>query len=294
VNLNDLLRKHAIDPTRVIVFRHSPSEPELKRVLPWFAAEHPDVYNAYQSSHSKRVEDAMARADYIASFVADGEGRTVFVGIYSIGKKDKFITEAQYWRMPAHQEMKKYGMIGFSAKKQEREKCRWFDLAETDILAEWKGRLIVSWPPPGRAWWRWADRNDGIVVHAIAEENQLIRSKPDWRDLNLGWAELAHLPRRWKDIMSQWRGIYYIYDKSVKKGYVGSAYGEDNILGRWLEYKRSGHGGNKLLRQCSADNFRFTILEILNHDSPMEDVVALEAGWKKRLHSRAPFGLNDN
>ena len=33
---------------------------------------------------------------------------------------------------------------------------------------------------------------------------------------------------------AQWRGIYYIFDTSDAKGYVGSAYGEYNPLGRWL------------------------------------------------------------
>ena len=40
----------------------------------------------------------------------------------------------------------------------------------------------------------------------------------------------------------------YIFDVAIAKGYVGAAYGTDNILGRWLNYADSGHGRNRLLR----------------------------------------------
>lgn len=48
MHFNDLLTAKGIDPKRVLVFRHTPKEPQLRKVLPWLAAEKPDVYNAYQ------------------------------------------------------------------------------------------------------------------------------------------------------------------------------------------------------------------------------------------------------
>jgi hypothetical protein len=59
MNLNDLLRGKDLDPKRVLVLRHRPREPELNRVLPWLAAEKPDLFNAYQQTQGKRVERAM-------------------------------------------------------------------------------------------------------------------------------------------------------------------------------------------------------------------------------------------
>lgn len=50
MNLNDLLRTKSLDPQHVLVFRHRPMEPELNKVLPWLAAEKPDVFNAYQQT----------------------------------------------------------------------------------------------------------------------------------------------------------------------------------------------------------------------------------------------------
>ena len=102
------------------------------------------------------------------------------------------------------------------------------------------------------------------------------------------------LPRSWKMAMMQWRGIYYIFDALDGKGYVGSAYGESNLLGRWENYGATGHGGNKLLRDRNPESFSFSILERVSPDMNASDVVALENSWKERLHTRAPHGLNDN
>lgn len=46
---NDLLHKAEIDPKTVLVMRHRPTEAGLRKVLPWFAAERPEMFNAYQS-----------------------------------------------------------------------------------------------------------------------------------------------------------------------------------------------------------------------------------------------------
>lgn len=102
------------------------------------------------------------------------------------------------------------------------------------------------------------------------------------------------LPTRWQAAMSEWRGIYYIFDVSGGKGYVGSAYGRDNILQRWREYDSTEHGGNALLRECDPRNFRFSILQRVSPDMDAADVIRLESAWKQRLHKRQPHGLNDN
>ena len=132
------------------------------------------------------------------------------------------LTHDDYWRVSANIEMRDFGMRGPS-----RESILWFGLAPTAFYKDCKGRLIVYWPPPERSWWRWADRNRIAV---------------------------------WKAALSQWRGIYFIFDESDGKGYVGSAYGTENIVGRWLSYAAGGHGGNKELRNRDPARFRFSIL----------------------------------
>lgn len=163
----------------------------------------------------------------------------------------------------------------------------------TNFCASWKGKLIVNWPPPELSWWRWAHRNEPNV-HAILEDNALVAKKPKWDELVLTWDQLCVLPTTWKSALEQWRGIYYIFDDSVGKGYVGSAYGKDNLFGRWQNYAATGDGGNLLLRQRDQSHFRFSILQVVAQDMKPEEVINLESSWKERLHTRAPHGLNAN
>ena len=78
-----------------------------------------------------------------------------------------------------------------------------------------------------------------------------------------------------------------------RAGYVGSAYGAENILGRWRSYAKTGHGGNRSLRASAPADLRFSILQRTSPDLEASDVIALEASWKDRLHTRQ-FGLNLN
>jgi hypothetical protein len=292
MNLNNLLLTKGIDPQQVLVLRHRPFETELNKVLPWLAAERPDVFNAYQQTQSEKLEKAMLGAAYVASFIGREAGKALFIGLYSVGAS-KPLTFEQYWQVPAHIEMKKdFGMKGFS-RDEGRSTVLWFDLVLTDFYAHWKGKLIVGWPPPERSWWRRAHRNE-MPVLTILQDSALDTLMPPWYEISLTWQQLGVLPRRWKDVLTEWRGIYYIFDTSDGKGYVGSAYGQENLLGRWMNYAASGHGGNRLLKKRDPKHFVFTILERVSPDMKAEDIIRLESTWKERLHTREGFGLNDN
>ena len=86
MNLNDLLKGKGIDPQHVLVLRHRPNEPELNKILPWLAAEKPDVFNAYQQTQGERVERAMQAMKgfgYVASFLGREPGKALFVGLWT-------------------------------------------------------------------------------------------------------------------------------------------------------------------------------------------------------------------
>lgn len=189
-------------------------------------------------------------------------------------------------------ELQTFGMKGFTD-ESARSSVAWFDLALTDFYSEWKGKLIVHWPPPERSWWRRAHKNV-MPVSAVLEESALDADMPAWDEIAVSWEELRVLPTRWKSKLSEWRAIYYILDTSDGKGYVGSAYGTENLLGRWLGYAARGHGGNALLRHRDSKHFRFSILQRVSPDMGSADLIRLEATWKERLRTREPFGLNDN
>jgi hypothetical protein len=58
--------------------------------------------------------------------------------------------------------------------------------------------------------------------------------------------------------------------------------------------RRFGHGGNRRLRERDPENFHFTILELVSPTMNADDVIHREITWKERLHTRVPYGLNDN
>ena len=137
-------------------------------------------------------------------------------------------------------------------------------------------------------------RNE-MTVHAILEESALDTAIANWDELDFTWNELNLLSKRWRAKLSEWRGIYFIFDASDGKGYVGSAYGTNNLFGRWQGYAASGHGGNKLLRGRDPQNFHFTILELVSPTMDADEVIRRESSWKDRLHTRKEYGgLNDN
>ena len=301
LDLNSLLRIKNIDPGQVLVLRHRPQEPKLNKDLPWLADRKPDLFNAYQQTQGSKLEGAMTRLlnahgdrAYVASFIGHNPGKALFIGLYSI-RGSRPITREQFWQVPAYVEMKdRYGMRGWGDEDRGAT-ILWFDLWSTDFYASWKGKLVVGWPPPEISWWRLAHRNT-MPVLSILEDSALEPVVPNWREIALDWDELQPMLEspRWKSKLREWRAIHYICDTSDGRGYVGSAYGADNLHGRWSAYANTGHGGNCLLRARDHHKFRFTILQLIAPDEESDTVIRLEATWKGRLNTRWPHGLNDN
>ncbi|WP_374469146.1 GIY-YIG nuclease family protein [Phenylobacterium sp.] len=288
IDLNTVLVANGIDPGSTLVARHRPQEPALRRVFTWIAAERPDLLRAYQQTHWVRMESAMTRARTVVSCIGHAPKQALFTGVYAI-ESFRRITHAEFWAIPENQELRTYGMQGLAPGAPEP---LLFDLRLTDRLAHWSGRLVLTWPGLERSWFRWAARNT-IPVAAISEESQLVRAMPAWDELVLSWADLRLLPASWRAALAQWRGVYFIFDVRRQLGYVGSAYGAENLLGRWSNYAATGHGGNVRLRQSDPADLRFSILQRTSPDMAAEEVILLETRWKDRLHTRE-FGLNEN
>ncbi|MFM6829066.1 MAG: GIY-YIG nuclease family protein [Novosphingobium sp.] len=288
LDFRTLLELADFDPAQGLIVRHTPIEKSLKRVLPWLVAERPDLFRAYQQIQWSSLEAAMKRGKYIASFVAQDTGSATFAGIYRIGDWQQ-LDYAGYRDFPGNRELEALGMSG---RTPETADCLAFDLEKLDVHADYVGRLVISWPKPYQNWWRWATKG-GFLVTAIDSESRFVRDMPAWEELVLNWHELRSLPASWQARLAEWRGIYMIYDVDRKAGYVGSACGSDNLLGRWLGYARTGHGGNVALRSGKPESLRFSILQRTSPDLEPGDVIALESRWKNRLHTRE-FGLNRN
>ncbi|MBV9063611.1 MAG: GIY-YIG nuclease family protein, partial [Alphaproteobacteria bacterium] len=257
MQFNDLLRLSNIDPAEVLVMRHRPTEPSLREQFFRIAMNEPHLFRAYQSSHFERAEKQLAQAQYLASFVGQSPGKATFIAL-SRNASSRSINLEEYWSIPENKELRAYGMKGFDG---IRPSVLWFDLADTEFYPEWRGRLIVNWGEGGeRSWSRWAIDNT-FNIEAIRETIYVEEPVPDWREVMVRWNELKSLWPTWRAALSQWRGIYHILDESDGKGYVGSAYGTDNIVGRWTTYADgTGDGGNKKLRGRDPAKFVFSIL----------------------------------
>ena len=86
-------------------------------------------------------------------------------------------------------------------------------------------------------------------------------------------------------------------DVSSGKMYVGSAYGDEMLLGRWKSYVRTGHGGNVELKCLGFEHikkhFRYSILDVFKSTTNDAAILSRESWWKNVLNTRV-FGYNGN
>ncbi|WP_111857982.1 GIY-YIG nuclease family protein [Acinetobacter sp. CFCC 10889] len=105
----------------------------------------------------------------------------------------------------------------------------------------------------------------------------------------------------WKAALSSVFGIYLITDTATGMHYIGSAYGEHGIWGRWINYVYNFHGNNKDLIELFGskgesyikNHFKFAILEVIPSSKSIDEVITKESLWKKKLLTRQ-FGYNCN
>lgn len=174
---------------------------------------------------------------------------------------------------------------------------------EYETLAKYEkyfGRLIIKYHNQSQQMIRIANTViDECEVYKILPnifDNDIF---PGYDKVDLSWKELSRVMEKetWKTALKNQKGVYLITDTSNGKNYVGSAYGDNMILGRWESYVKTGHGGNKELKTLNFEyiknNFRYSILDI--YKSTIEDKIIIEREnwWKTILQSRQ-FGYNSN
>lgn len=122
---------------------------------------------------------------------------------------------------------------------------------------------------------------------------------PGYEKVNISWNEMNRILEKenWKTALQNQKGVYLMTDISNGKMYIGSAYGENMILGRWRAYIKNGHGGNVGLKQLTFDHikqyFKYSILDIYKSTTDDQVIIDRESWWKEVLLSRQ-FGYNEN
>lgn len=169
-----------------------------------------------------------------------------------------------------------------------------YDLKRNNILDDLSERLVIEW---GAATGAWVQSKDKEVVEikgkkSIGDFQSFSLVDLDFRDL-LNLIQFPDTNLTWVKALSSVNGVYLIKDKVSGKLYVGSAYGEHGIYGRWSAYAQNGHCGNLELRDLDPTNFQFSILEIVPATTTADGVIDCENRWKEKLVTRQ-FGLNKN
>jgi hypothetical protein len=176
-----------------------------------------------------------------------------------------------------------------------------YEYRSLDKYEKYFGRVIVRYKNPQGAanLIRDADTfiNECEVERILDSEfdNDIF---PGYENINVSWQELSRLVKKetWKTALENQKGVYLITDTQSGKMYVGSAYGENMILGRWLDYVNNGHGGNVKLKNLPFDdikkNFRYSILDIFKSTIDDDRIIRREHWWMDALQTRK-FGYNE-
>lgn len=169
-------------------------------------------------------------------------------------------------------------------------------------FSKYCGRLIIRYknPPSVQNLVRKAEKViDNCEVVKILPEIFNEDVFPGYENVDISWGELSRVIKKdsWRTALQNQKGVYLITDSKTGQMYVGSAYGENMILGRWMEYVKNCHGGNAKLKELGPDHikkyFRYSILEIFKSTIADEVIIRRESWWKKVLLTRE-FGYNAN
>lgn len=274
ITIQELLFNRGLDrQSKTKLVRHKDSRIDLYDAY----RTNRELFLKYQQQQSKEV---FTGVDYIVSFIGEEGLMSRFVGVYKV---------LRCRQLPKVQ----LSVIETSYQIE-------YDFEEVLSFDDLKERVIVKWSN-AISWHQWI-KNEMEVIEI--QPGLHYKQFTDYSDFILNFNELKEIITNeysdWKRMLSGAKGIYLISDTKTGKLYVGSAYGEDGIWGRWNSYvSTNGHGGNKQLKGLVgkkagyANNFQFSILMILPKTTTADQAIAKERLFKNKLGTNS-FGLNSN
>ena len=273
ITFNDILRSEAIDPEAVRLVRHEDAGKGASRIYATWRQG--DLgrrrFEEYQRGQSREV---FKIGDLLASFCVTPKPRrdTVFVGLYRVnGVKE--VTRAID---PI------YGHTFGPAFR--------YDISRVSKLVDYIDRLVIDWGRGTRSWVQRAARQDKSVVSIVNTE------PPPWPGFSRFIENVDDIPGlypSWQEFLAKVKGIYLLVDHETGEQYVGSAKGDESLLGRFKSYAKDGHGGNVELRTRKGARYQVSLLEVVDPSLPDETIEYIESVWKTKLMTRK-FGLNRN
>ena len=273
LTFNTILQCEGIAPSSVRLVRHQDTSIPGRSPYDLWRTDS-SRFERYQSLQDKAVNFDVGH--HLASFVATPTNETLFVGLYSV--------EGRSAAPPGT-------LCPIRQTDEGLDGAVLFDIRLDDRLARYAGLLVVDWGPGYRSWIQRADRKDKPVLEirkAITDP-----AFPGFRDFRCDIAEIESIPFGWREALRAVNGVYVLVCLDTGKLYVGSAYGQDGLWARFIEYARTGHGGNLELRRRGPAQYRVSVLEVMPPTSSLDEVVRVESAWKEKLGSRR-HGLNEN
>lgn len=280
LSFSDILRKNSIDPAKVKLIRHALTDKRFKECY--------DKGMVFEyTCHQKR--DFSKGYEYWAVFISDEGTLAVFHSLYRVGAS-----------VPDTADLIPVG-IPESEAEEYRGQAAFFQLDRMDTLAEFEGKLTIDWGKSARMWHQ-KGTTEKPVISILPDKKKMFSG---FEDLVLTYDELKEIVTNkavyesWHTALSSVYAIYLIVDQESGMQYIGSAYGEGGLFGRWKNYVDTRHGNNKKMKELLKKNpdryhhFQFSILQILPKTLTDDGVIAIETLYKKKLLS-IPFGLNDN
>lgn len=277
---SDVLKKVGLEPSQVKLIRHALSDRGFKEM---YKANMVYEYTCHQDANFSKGYD------YWVTFISDKSTLCKLDACYKVGPSVSDTPDI----MPL-------GVPEIEAKKF-KGKSAYFALEPVELLADYRGKLVIDWGKSTRMWHQKGTTEKPIV--AIQADEKKVFS--GFENLILTYDELKEIVENptiyeaWHTALSSVNAIYLIVDRETGKQYVGSAYGKDGLLGRWSCYVNSLHGNNKLMKKliCAYPeryhHFQFSILQILPKTATDDEVIQTESLYKKKLLT-IPFGMNDN
>lgn len=243
-----------------------------------------NAFEFYQSEQGG-LKQPFHDCDVIVSFLALENNLAEFWGVYKVLDSRPF-TKIDVKRSPK--------VLGIQSEYTPKGNKRiWYELEEIKGFRPLRQRLVVQWLSTRG----WVQKKDLDIYELLPPIKSI--PFPGYQDVILTFDSLRQIfnnPRAhkdWKAALEANAGIYRIVDMSNGAVYIGSAYGYEGLWGRWSNYAKTGHGGNKLLKDRDPDNFQWSIVRTVSRSMSERDVIKIEAVEKQKHGSRV-HGLNDN
>jgi hypothetical protein len=274
IMFNSVLKQNNIDPADAILLRHQDRRSVPGRTPYELWRDNRPAFELYQSAHSFHNRPKFARASIWASFVGALDGATMFAGLYAATYAG-VLAQDRPW---PHAEG--VDLAGSCDQYEVKRDGRFIDL---------EGKLFIDWGDGERAWVQRADRQNKPITELRPEFKE--PEFPGFLNFIEPLSRIESLPKSWVEILKYAQGVYVLTCPKTREQYVGSASGIEGFWQRWMDYARTGHGGDVILKKREPSDYQVSILEVAGSSAQRDDIVKMEERWKRKLQSHE-MGLN--